>query len=220
VCPPLSRRPRHARASNRRPLLPSLLPWLACAIALAIPAALAPALAADGSRAAAAGRALDPPGGIRTAVGRAAAASRVPRLWPPVEGPLVRGFEEPAGPFGPGHRGVDLGAAPGAPVRAPASGWLTFAGPVAGATWVSIQVAPGVLVTVGPLRTLEASAGRAAATGERLGTLAGGHAGAGPGAAALHLSLRVDGTYVDPLPWLAGLAHPRLVPLPAPGGPH
>jgi len=157
-------------------------------------------------------------GGIRPA--RTATAPRVPALRPPVDGPLVRGFEEAAGPFGPGHRGVDFGAVPGLPVRAPASGRVTFAGPVAGTTWVTIQVAPAVLVTLGPLRTLEASVGQATTTGDRLGTLASGHASPDPSVAALHLGLRVHGTYIDPLPWLAGLARPRLAPLSEPGGPH
>jgi murein DD-endopeptidase MepM/ murein hydrolase activator NlpD len=147
-------------------------------------------------------------------------ADRVPRLDPPVDGPLVRGFEEPAGPYGPGHRGVDFGAAPGAPVRSPASGRVTFAGPVAGPAWLTLEVTPGVLVTLGPLRGMAPSTGQAVTAGERLGTLASGHESGAPTRAALHLSLRVDGVYVDPLPWLAGLALPRLVPLPEPGGPH
>ncbi len=144
----------------------------------------------------------------------------MPELRPPVDGSLVRGFEEPAGPFGPGHRGVDFGAAPGAPVHAPARGRVTFAGQVAGTTWVTLEVAPAVLVTLGPLRTLEWSVGQVVATGDRLGTLASGHASPDPSVAALHLGLRVDGVYVDPLPWLAGLARPRLAPLSEPGGPH
>lgn len=146
--------------------------------------------------------------------------SRVPSLRPPVDGPLVRGFEQLAGPFGPGHRGVDFGALPGAPVRAPATGRVTFAGPVAGTTWVSVEVAPAVLVTLGPLRAVEVAAGRAVAAGARLGRLERGHATSSPGGAGLHLGLRVDGVYVDPLPWLAGLQRPRLAPLSEPGGPH
>jgi murein DD-endopeptidase MepM/ murein hydrolase activator NlpD len=162
------------------------------------------------------------------------APPRVPLLHPPVDGPLLRGFEETAGPYGPGHRGVDFGAAPGAPVRAPASGRVTFAGRVAGVTWVTIEVAPAVLVTVGPLRGVATSVGRVVTTGAPVGTLAPGHpvvhrspaAGGSPGespragVAALHLGLRASGVYVDPLPWLAGLARPRLAPLAEPGGPH
>jgi murein DD-endopeptidase MepM/ murein hydrolase activator NlpD len=158
------------------------------------------------------------------------APPRVPLLHPPVDGPLLRGFEETAGPYGPGHRGVDVGAAPGTPVRAAASGRVTFAGRVAGATWVTLEVAPAVLVTVGPLRSVAASVGREVTTGAPVGTLAPGHPvvdrspapGGSPhaGLAALHLGLRVSGVYVDPLPWLAGLARPRLAPLAEPGGPH
>jgi murein DD-endopeptidase MepM/ murein hydrolase activator NlpD len=153
-----------------------------------------------------------------------AATGRVPPLHPPVEGPLVRGFEEPAGPYGPGHRGVDFAAAPGTPVRSPAAGRVTFAGPVAGTTWVTVEATPGVLVAVGPLRGVNLAVGDAVAVGEGLGSLAGGHSTTDPRtrahATAAHLGLRVDGVYVDPLPWLAGLARPRLVPLSEPGGPH
>ena len=158
------------------------------------------------------------------------APPRVPLLHPPVDGPLLRGFEATAGLYGPGHRGVDVGAAPGAPVRAPASGRVTFAGRVAGVTWVTIEVAPAVLVTVGPLRGVATSVGWEVTTGAPVGTLAPGHpvvdGGPAPGGspharlAALHLGLRLSGVYVDPLPWLAGLARPRLAPLAEPGGPH
>jgi murein DD-endopeptidase MepM/ murein hydrolase activator NlpD len=158
--------------------------------------------------------------GLTAVPGAERAAGGVPRLEPPVEGPLVRGFEEPAGPYGPGHRGVDFAAVPGAPVGSPAAGRVSFAGPVAGTTWLTIEVASGVLVTLGPLRSPRSPTGAAVAVGEHLGTLASGHAASSATAAALHLGLRVDGVYVDPLPWLAGLAPPRLVPLAEPGGPH
>jgi murein DD-endopeptidase MepM/ murein hydrolase activator NlpD len=163
-----------------------------------------------------------------TRIGPAPAAravtGRVPRLHPPVTGPLVRGFEEPAGPFGPGHRGVDFAAGPGTPVRSPVGGRVTFAGPVAGTTWVTVEATPGMLASVGPLRATTLSTGAKVGIGANVGPLASGHRATDPttGAAttAVHLSLRVDGVYVDPLPWLAGLAAPRLVPLPEPGGPH
>jgi murein DD-endopeptidase MepM/ murein hydrolase activator NlpD len=138
--------------------------------------------------------------------------SRVPPLRMPLGGPLVRGFEVQAGTYGPGHRGVDVGGRVGEDVRAPAGGRVEFAGPVAGVTWVSLLVAPGVTVTVGPLLDAEVTAGRRVRSLARLGRLGPGHG------TALHLSLRVDGAYLDPLPYLLDRPRPRLAPLPRPGG--
>jgi murein DD-endopeptidase MepM/ murein hydrolase activator NlpD len=146
-------------------------------------------------------------------------STRVPPLRPPVAGPLVRAYEEPAGPFGPGHRGVDLAATVGAAVGAPADGRVVFAGSVAGMAWVSIEVGPGMVVTLGPLRGLAVAFGRSVGTGTRVAGLATGH-GTAEYPTTLHLSLRVDGIYVDPLPWLTGFGRPRLAPLLEAGGPH
>ena len=57
------------------------------------------------------------------------------RAWTwPVEGSVLRGFEfDPAHPFAGGqHRGVDVAAAAGARVLAPAGGTVSFAGTVPG----------------------------------------------------------------------------------------
>jgi hypothetical protein len=165
-----------------------------------------------------------------------APSTRVPALWMPVTGALVRGFDSRAGPYGPGHRGVDIAARVGEPVRAPAAGEVVFAGPVAGINWVSILVAPGVLVTIGPLLDppLTAASVRSRTP---VGRVAPGHqatqaypsnpVGRGDpvdpgdpvGETALHLSVRVDGVYVDPLAYLVDRPRPRLAPLPTPGGP-
>jgi hypothetical protein len=153
---------------------------------------------------------------------------RVPGLWMPVTGAVVRGFDARAGPYGPGHRGIDISAPVGATVRAPAAGRIGFAGPVAGTTWVSLVVAPGVRVTLGPMLD-PVTAGRVSSRAP-LGRVGPGHRaapaegagpteGAGPGlAATLHLSVRVDGVYVDPLAYLIDRPRPRLAPLPTPGG--
>ena len=135
-------------------------------------------------------------------------SGRVPPLRPPVRGRVVRGFEPPSGPYGPGHRGIDFAASLGAPVSAPAGGRVVFAGPVAGLRWLSVEVAPGVVVSVGPLDRPVVAAGEQVASLAALGRLAAGHAG------GLHLGLRVDGVYVDPLPYLVGAGPPRLAPLP------
>jgi hypothetical protein len=162
----------------------------------------------------------------------------VPPLWMPVAGAVVRGFDARAGPYGPGHRGIDIAVSLGELVRAPAAGRVAFAGPVAGTNWVSLRVAPGVLVTLGPLLDPVAAAGpvgRSAPVG-RAGPghplppgepppAQGGSGGEPPparggsgGGATLHLSVRVDGMYVDPLAYLVDRPRPRLAPLLAPGG--
>ena len=147
---------------------------------------------------------------------------RVPGLWMPVTGAVVRGFDARAGPYGPGHRGIDIAAPVGVTVRAPAAGRIVFAGPVAGTTWVSLLVAPGVRVTLGPLLD-PVTVGRVSSRAD-LGRVGPGHragstkgAGEGP-AATLHLSVRVDGVYVDPLAYLVDRPRPRLAPLPEPAG--
>jgi murein DD-endopeptidase MepM/ murein hydrolase activator NlpD len=151
---------------------------------------------------------------------------RVPALWMPVTGPLVRGFDARAAPYGPGHRGIDIAAPVGELVRAPTAGRVVFAGPVAGVNWVTLVVAPGVLVTLGPLLDPVVTATRVRSQ-DPIGRIGPGHTAtreapatpATPAApAALHLSVRVDGVYVDPLVYLVDRPRPRLVPLPAPGG--
>jgi murein DD-endopeptidase MepM/ murein hydrolase activator NlpD len=142
----------------------------------------------------------------------------------PVTGPLVRGFDARAGPYGPGHRGIDIAAPVGELVRAPTAGRIVFAGPVAGTNWVTLRAAPGVLVTLGPLLDPAVTATRVRSKAP-IGRVGPGHLPTRPAPpaalatpAALHLSVRVDGVYVDPLAYLVDRPRPRLVPLPAPGG--
>jgi murein DD-endopeptidase MepM/ murein hydrolase activator NlpD len=153
----------------------------------------------------------------------AVSPSRVPALWMPVAGAVVRGFDARAGPYGAGHRGIDIAAPVGELVRAPAAGRVVFAGPVAGVDWVSLLVAPGVLVTMGPLLGPGGAAGQVR-SGTRMGRVGPGHVapagqGGSGGATTLHLSVRVDGVYVDPLAYLIDRPRPRLAPLPAPPDP-
>jgi hypothetical protein len=180
----------------------------------------------------------------------------VPPLWMPVAGAVVRGFDARAGPYGPGHRGIDIAAPVGALVHAPARGRVVFAGPVAGTNWVSLLVAPGVRVTIGPLLDPPTTAERVGprapvgrlgpghplqpvdptevgvpqvggSPGQARSPVGGGSPGqAGPlagqvgsgGGVTLHLSVRVNGVYVDPLAYLIDRPRPRLAPLPTPGG--
>lgn len=197
--------------------------------------ALGPGSAALAERVARAAEAASPvptprgpgPPEARSAVGVSRGQERVPPLRMPLAGPIVRGFEASAGTYGPGHRGVDVGGRVGEAVRAPAGGRVEFAGPVAGVTWVSLLVAPGVTVTVGPLLDAQVAAGQRVRALAPVGRLGPGHGPAlGPGhqpahvpayGMALHLGLRVDGVYVDPLPYLLDRPRPRLAPLLRPG---
>lgn len=115
---------------------------------------------------------------------------------PPVDGPVVRLFQAPAFAYGPGHRGVDLAAPPGTPVRAAADGVVSFAGSVAGTLHV-------VVAHDGGLRTTYAFlAGAGVRTGDRVarGQVVGFAGGSGPEhePGALHFGLRLGDRYLDP----------------------
>jgi murein DD-endopeptidase MepM/ murein hydrolase activator NlpD len=204
---PQSRRPGVARGW-RLPVRGWRLPVLVLLSVAALLPVAAPAATRSGPGAPPPTTTPDPP--------------RVPGLWMPVTGVVIRGFDARAGPYGPGHRGIDIAAPVGATVRAPAAGRIVFAGPVAGTTWVTLLVAQGVRVTLGPLLDpvavgrvpSKAPLGRVG-SGHRVGSTEG--AGSGP-AATLHLSVRVDGVYVDPLAYLIDRPRPRLAPLPEPAG--
>lgn len=116
----------------------------------------------------------------------------------PVPGAVVEGFQAPASEYGPGHRGVDLEASAGSEVLAALGGVVSFAGPVAGTTYVTVQHDGGLSTTYGDLSDLRVTEGDAVEAGQVLGVLA-------EGAGALDWGARLDGIYVDPLSLLAPL---------------
>jgi peptidase M23-like protein len=154
-------------------------------------------------------------------------ASPAAAAWrPPVDGALTRPFAVTTNPFAAGqHRGIDLRAAPGTPVRAPCAGRVAVAGRVGTSGGVVTLRCGPWRVTHLPLKAITVHAGAAVARGERLGRVASpaAHPGtaaaasAGPpaargeprtgaGHAGLHLGVRREGDrfgYVDPLRFLA-----------------
>ena len=130
-----------------------------------------------------------------------AASASAPALVPPVDGAVVRGFENPGHEFGPGHRGVDLAATPGTPVRAAAQGTVTFAGPVAGVEAVTIEHAGGLETTYSRLEEVLVRAGDVVEQGTWVGRTGHAHDGV-PG---LHLGVKLDGAYIDPAALLTAL---------------
>lgn len=116
----------------------------------------------------------------------------------PVDAPVVRPFEAPD-PYGPGHRGVDLDAAPGTVVRAAERGRVRHAARVAGIVWVSIDHEDGVRTSYGPLDAVRVTAGDEIARGAILGHVAGGDHGDAERDGGLHLGAQRDGEYLDPM---------------------
>ncbi|MFD9003135.1 peptidoglycan DD-metalloendopeptidase family protein [Streptomyces sp. NPDC059582] len=143
----------------------------------------------------------------------------VARAWPVGSRPMVlRGWEPPATVYGPGHRGVDLAASPGTPVRAVASGRVSFAGRVAGRGVVSVELTgtgdPPLRTTYEPVRP-SVHQGDALEPGDPVGTVepTGGHCPA----PCVHWGLVRATTYLNPLTLLPPrLLHPapsRLLPV-------
>ncbi|WP_336603934.1 M23 family metallopeptidase [Agromyces seonyuensis] len=117
-------------------------------------------------------------------------------------------YRAPEHPYGPGHRGIDLDAAFGSEVRAPASGVVSFAGMVAGRPVVSITHGDGIVSSFEPVAGTLA-AGDEVAAGAVIGTVGTvGHC-----EDCVHLGVRVDGVYVSPLVFLGGLPRAVLLPL-------
>ncbi|MFE3430048.1 peptidoglycan DD-metalloendopeptidase family protein [Streptomyces sp. NPDC059171] len=150
------------------------------------------------------------------------------RSWPLAGRPaLLRGWEPPATPYGPGHRGVDLASGPGARVLAAADGRVSFAGRVAGRGVLAIEVAdsgsPPLRTTYEPVRSL-VEEGVSVRAGQPVGVLEDGpfHCAV----RCLHWGLRRGDAYLDPLsllpPTLLRRGPSRLLPVvgvPEPG-PH
>ena len=139
-----------------------------------------------------------------------AAADRGPWGWPlPGAREVARPFAPPASVYGAGHRGADLPSATGAPVRAAASGRVTYAGLVAGRGVV--VVTHGALRTTYEPVTAHVDVGQAVSLGEVVGRLEAGHLGC-PVQACLHWGLRRGEEYLDPVR-LVARGPVRLLPL-------
>ncbi|WP_106207507.1 M23 family metallopeptidase [Kineococcus rhizosphaerae] len=140
----------------------------------------------------------------------AASAPAAPAAWAwPLEPPrVVRGFDDVAR-YAAGHRGVDLAAAPGQPVRAVAAGQVSFAGRVAGRGVVVVVHDDGLRTTYEPVEAGVAAGARVVAGGP-LGSVA--PAPAHCVTTCLHLGLRDGEVYLDPSSRLRAPA-PVLLPL-------
>ncbi|WP_029263484.1 MULTISPECIES: murein hydrolase activator EnvC family protein [unclassified Microbacterium] len=108
---------------------------------------------------------------------------------------VVEPFRAPAHEYGGGHRGVDMDASIDAVVTAPADGTVAFRGTVVDRPLLTIEHDGGLVSTFEPLRTT-LDPGDAVSVGQEIGFVdVGGHTPAG----ALHLGIRRDGTYINPM---------------------
>jgi murein DD-endopeptidase MepM/ murein hydrolase activator NlpD len=118
-----------------------------------------------------------------------------------VTGAVIRGFDPPGSPFGAGHRGIDVAAPTGRLVRASAPGVVTFAGNVGGRLFVSIDHGGGLLSTCSFLSAILVHKGDLVIQGQGIALSGTGHVG--DAISNVHVGVRLNGAYVDPLIYLA-----------------
>ena len=107
---------------------------------------------------------------------------------PPVEAPVADPFRPPEDRYGPGNRGIEYDTLPGQVVRAAAAGTVSFAGPVAGSLYVTVDHGGGVVSSYSFLMRMSVRTGARVDQGRVIG-VAGER---------LHFSVRVNDDYVDP----------------------
>jgi murein DD-endopeptidase MepM/ murein hydrolase activator NlpD len=131
-------------------------------------------------------------------------------VWPLRPEPeVVAYFDPPAGPYGAGHRGVDLAGSPGQAVHAALAGTVTYAGMLAGRGVVVVD--HGATRTTYEPVAATVRVGDRAPAGSVIGTLeiAGSHCFP---QACLHWGWLAGETYLDPLR-LVDAGPVRLLPL-------
>ncbi|MBU6146612.1 MAG: M23 family metallopeptidase [Actinomycetales bacterium] len=173
----------------------ALTPALALALALTLTLASAPAVASAPALAA------TPAGAATPALGPQHPSGVPAEDWfaPPLR-PLrvLRPFTAPVHSYAAGHRGVDLRARAGQPVRSTGPGTVGFAGDVAGRGVVTIVHGPDVETTYQPIHP-SVRTGQRVNRGEVIGRVATASGPDCAGVTCLHWGLRFAGTYLDPV---------------------
>ncbi|WP_341957317.1 M23 family metallopeptidase [Microbacterium sp. LWH13-1.2] len=132
-----------------------------------------------------------------------------PWTWP-VDGvrSVANPYRAPAHEYGAGHRGVDIVSAQSGAVRAPADGIVAFRGTVVDRPLLTIEHSDGYVSTFEPVMST-LSPGDVVTAGDAIGTVgSGGHTSPG----TMHLGVRLDGDYINPMLLFAEV--PRAVLLP------
>ncbi|WP_447912706.1 murein hydrolase activator EnvC family protein [Microbacterium phyllosphaerae] len=104
-------------------------------------------------------------------------------------------YRAPAHEYGAGHRGVDIVSGPSGAVRAPTDGVVAFRGTVVDRPLLTIEHPDGYVSTFEPVMST-LSPGDVVTAGDEIGTVAsGGHASP----ETMHLGVRLDGDYINPM---------------------
>jgi murein DD-endopeptidase MepM/ murein hydrolase activator NlpD len=119
--------------------------------------------------------------------------------WP-VTGPVIRAFDPPDSPYGSGHRGIDIAVPAGTVVLAPADGRVTFAGQVGGRLFLTIDHSGGLESTYSWVAALDVRRGDLVGQGQPVARSGTGHTG--DAVPNLHVGVKLDDAYVDPLDYL------------------
>jgi murein DD-endopeptidase MepM/ murein hydrolase activator NlpD len=123
---------------------------------------------------------------------------------PPVDAEITERFQAPPCPYCAGHRGVEFTLGIDVPVRAVASGVITWAGSVAGTRYVVVEHADGRRATYGQLGAIAVRRGETVLVGRVVGRA---HE-------ALYFGVREGERYVDPERFMGELISVRrLVPV-------
>ncbi|HET9287092.1 MAG TPA: peptidoglycan DD-metalloendopeptidase family protein, partial [Gaiella sp.] len=151
----------------------------------------------------------------------ALALSGAAQAWSwPADGDVLRPYTLGGDAYAAGqHRGIDVAGPDGSPVRAPASGTVSFAGslPTYG-RGVTILTDDGYAVTLVHLGSIDVAKGDAVTEGSGVGTMGSSGEPEHP-APSVHLGIRIASEsegYVDPLGLLPSRPAPVSSPPPAP----
>jgi murein DD-endopeptidase MepM/ murein hydrolase activator NlpD len=141
------------------------------------------------------------------------ASSNIPSIWP-LMGPLRTGYGMRNDPFGgPSvefHKGQDISAPTGTPIRATADGVVVIAGWVKGyGNGIYIDHGNGISTRYGHLSRIDVVVGQIIKRGDHLGLVGSTGRSTGP---HLHYEVRINGQAVNPLSYLPSAPAPPAAP--------
>jgi murein DD-endopeptidase MepM/ murein hydrolase activator NlpD len=121
----------------------------------------------------------------------------------PVQAPISDPFREPACRWCAGNRGIEYRTRPGASLRAVATGRVTFAGTIAGTTYLVVRHADGIRATYGNVDDLRFSNGDLVVRRSIVGTASD----------VFHFGVRDGDRYLDPARFIGRYVYrTRLLP--------